>query len=252
MIDAQKIKELVSHTLDVIIYDVTDSTNTRAKEYAAEAKGPTLFIAREQSAGRGRLGRSFLSRADSGIYMSLLYFTEDSLTDAVSVTTAAAVYVAEAIEQVTGEKMLIKWVNDVYSDRGKVCGILTESVKVGDRFAIIVGIGINVGEIDFPPELCGIAASVGDVDGRESEIIAAVSDKLMFQASHPESRAYMSGYRRRFMLDGKRVLLYRGGELEGEGQVLGVDDDGGLIFLPDGESIPITIRTGEVTLRLNR
>ena len=96
----------------VIEYDCIGSTNAEAKAYAANtnSRQPVLFVAREQSAGRGRLGRSFYSRLSGGIYMSLLYFTSSSLSDAVSVTTAAAVFVAEAIERATGRKMNIKWV----------------------------------------------------------------------------------------------------------------------------------------------
>ena len=93
--------------IKAIEYECVGSTNTEAKEYAARAESfePVLFVAREQSAGRGRLGRSFLSRRGRGIYMSLLYFTEDDLSDAVSVTTRAAVVVARAIEEVVKSPM---------------------------------------------------------------------------------------------------------------------------------------------------
>ena len=252
MINAEYIKTGVGRPLSVKIYDRTDSTNLRAKEYAVgccEDHTPVLFIAREQSAGRGRLGRQFLSRADSGIYMSLLYFTDTSLSDSVSVTTAAAVLVAEALENVICKRMMIKWVNDVYSQEGKVCGILTESIKVGEKNAIIVGIGINTGNVDFPEELKGIAATVGDVNGRENEIIAHIVGELLRLADDPVSREYMTGYRKRFMLRDQYVTLYSCGEAIGEGKVLDVTDDGGLVFLPDGKTEPEIIRSGEVTVR---
>ena len=82
----------MANDFKIIEYDTVGSTNAEAKVYAARAEGfsPVLFVAREQSAGRGRLGRSFLSRRGQGIYMSLLYFTDDALSDAISVTIAVA------------------------------------------------------------------------------------------------------------------------------------------------------------------
>lgn len=212
-------------------------------------KSPTLILAYEQSAGRGRLGRSFLSRKNEGIFMSLLYFTDQPLYSAVSVTTAAAVFVSAAVESVIGEELKIKWVNDIYNEKGKVCGILTEGVKNADGYAIIVGVGINTGDGEFPDELKGIAASVGDLRGGESAVVGRIADMLLRQAENPINRDYMVGYRKRFMLEGERVSLLRDGETVGQGRVVGVDDDGGLLYLPDGETEIHTVNTGEVTVR---
>ena len=237
----------------IIEYDCIGSTNAEAKKYAVEAyrRDPTLFLAREQSAGRGRLGRSFVSRRDSGIYMSLLYFTDSALSDAISVTTAAAVFTAKAIEAVTDEEMKIKWVNDIYNSRGKVAGILTETVLVGKDTAVVVGIGINTGNDDFPEELCGIAASIGEIDeGQRNSIIRSITDSLLTHAQDPTSREYMAEYRGRLMLVGVEVDLMRAGEIVAHGRVEGVTDDGGLIFLGDGASEPEIIRTGEVSVRI--
>lgn len=234
--------------IKVIEYECVGSTNVEAKEYAARAESfePVLFIAREQSAGRGRLGRSFLSRKGRGIYMSLLYFTGDALCDAVSVTTRAAVVVARAIEEVAGNPMKIKWVNDIYNSRGKVAGILAQSLSVGVRHAVIVGIGINLGEDDFPSELASVASSIGHVsEEQRKEIIYLIAHGLLDRADVD----YMGEYRKRFMLEGERVELFSAGESLGCGTVLGVSDDGGLIFLRDGENSPEVIRTGEVSVR---
>ncbi len=238
--------------IKVIEYESVGSTNTEAKEYAARGGSfePVLFVAREQSAGRGRLGRSFLSRRGQGIYMSLLYFTDEELADAISVTSAAAVIVARAIEDAVSSPMRIKWVNDVYNAFGKVAGILTESLSVGKTSAMIVGIGINVGDIDFPEELRGIASSIGEVSEEQRRII--VSDIVRGLLAHAENctdKGFMAEYRRRSMLDGECVELFRAGERVGVGRVMGISDDGGLIFLPDGESRTIVIRTGEVSVR---
>ena len=254
MICAERIGEyLKTENVTVKLYESIDSTNAEAKRYAlANETGdpcPVLFVAKEQSAGRGRMGRFFLSRAESGIYMSLLYYTDAMLSDAVSVTTAAAAITAETIEELSGERMRIKWVNDLYNDSGKVCGILTETLAVGERRAIVVGIGINVGQVDFPDTLRKIASSVALLVGRECELIARVVDGLLRHAADPCDRSYMAIYRERFMLTGARVDLLQNGERIGRGLVLGVDDDGGLLFLPDGQQESVVVHTGEVSIR---
>lgn len=255
MLDKNAIIALSNGMVDVEIFDVIDSTNAEAKRYAnasaaCENACSRLFIAREQTMGRGRMGRSFLSRADSGIYMSLLYFTSKPLSDAVSVTTAAATIVALAIERATGRAMRIKWVNDIYNDRGKVCGILAETIPTADGgLGVVVGIGINTGDIDFPEELKKIASSVGDIGGMENELIAEIVNGLLAHADHPEDRAYMGEYRKRFMLMNEKVNLLQAGELVCSGRVKGVDDDGGLLFVPDGGDKTEIIRSGEISVR---
>ncbi len=256
MLDIDRAEKLQSalkdNNVSVFAYDSTASTNLCAREYAKKTRAytPVLFVAREQTGGRGRLGRSFLSQRDRGIYMSVLYFTKSELSDAVSVTTAAAVFVASAIERASGRECKIKWVNDIYTVDGKVSGILAETLSIGERTAVIVGIGINHGEGDFPEELCGIAASVGKMDDNtETSLIAEITEALLLHASTPGERGYMNEYRRRFMLDGAFVDIFRAGERMGSGRVIGVSDDGGLLFVPEGEETCVEIRTGEVSVR---
>ena len=149
--------------------------------------------------------------------------------------------------------MRIKWVNDIYNEDGKVSGILVETVNLSSSSrAIIVGIGINTGKRDFPAELQGIAASVGFLDGKEETLVANIATRLLSHAATPEDRAYMAEYRKRFMLVGERVNLLSCGDVIGEGTVMGVDDDGGLLFLPDGESRVTTVRSGEISLRIKK
>lgn len=236
----------------VIEYDIIGSTNTEAKQYAmqTDSREPVLFLAREQSAGRGRLGRSFLSRREQGIYMSLLYFTGSATCDAVSVTSAAAVIVAQEIERATGNPMRIKWVNDIYDSCGKVAGILTEAVAVEDMTAIVVGIGINVGDVDFPDELRGIASSIGKIsDETRRDIIFGIAEGLLLHSENCSDVGFMDEYRRRDMLKGEYVELFRAGESIGFGRVVGIDDRGGLEVLLDGEESVSVIRTGEVSVR---
>ncbi len=238
--------------IKVFEYDSVGSTNTEAKDHAAncESREPVLFVARSQSAGRGRLGRSFLSRGGKGIYMSLLYFTREPLCDAVSVTTAAAVIVSNAIESTVGEPMRIKWVNDIYNDRGKVAGILAETLPLGEYNAVIVGIGINTGECDFPEELRDIASSIGVIsEEQRRKITELITEGLLRFSDAPSLCEYIADYRARSMLNGAEVDFLRTGEIIAHGRVLGIDDDGGLIFLRDGEHEPELIHTGEVSVK---
>ena len=256
--DVKEISALLEEKVIAVEFDIIDSTNTEAKRISRELceKGdlvPRLIIAREQSAGRGRLGRSFLSRADRGIFMSLMYFTNDPLAGVVSVTTAAAAIVAVAIEKVTHKSMRIKWVNDIYNDKGKVCGILAETVPVSwDTVAVVVGIGINIGEDEFPDELRDIASSIGDIEGKEELLVAEIVGELLKHSRAPEDKSYMAKYRERFMLKDVEVNILRDGEIVGSGRVLGVDDDGGLLLMPDGKSEPIVVYSGEVSVRAKR
>ena len=237
----------------VVAYDETTSTNLEAKRYAADAAdlGPVLFLARSQSAGRGRLGRDFISRPDLGIYMTLLYFTTDDIGSAVTVTTATAVAAATSIEDTTGDRIDIKWVNDLYLKDKKVAGILVESLPVSRGNAVAVGIGINVGAEDLPCELCDIATSLGELcPEKRAWIVIQTCKKILAHAKDHASRAYMTEYRKRFMLEGKSVTLWQAGEAVGEGRVCGVSDDGALLILPDGENEIKAISSGEVTVRL--
>lgn len=253
MITEQAIRStLIHNNLNILLFDVIDSTNSGAKQIAKEcADGfvPTLLVAKEQTAGRGRMGRRFFSRRDGGIFMTLLYPSTEPLESAVSITTAAAAVVAQAIESVTGRDMKIKWVNDIYDGQGKVSGILAETVSVGSRLAVIVGIGINTGISDFPEEIKGIASSVGELYGREGELIAKITDGLLTCAENPKDRSYMSAYRERFMLTDKIVDLMVGGEGRGCGRVVGVNDSGELLIIPEGQTCVTVIQSGEVSVR---
>ena len=110
------------------VQDSVTSTNTLLKQIAEHggAEGMVL-IAHQQTQGKGRLGRAFFSPKGTGLYLSVLLRPRFSAEEALSITTAAAVAVAQAIDAVTGEYPQIKWVNDVYLRGRKVCGILTEA-----------------------------------------------------------------------------------------------------------------------------
>ena len=119
--------------ISVFAYRELDSTNTEAKRLAlGGGNAPAVIAAESQTAGRGRMGRSFYSPLQTGAYFSFLYQPSAGLDVAVSVTSAVSVAVAEAILALCGVQCEIKWVNDLYCNGKKVCGILCESVTVGE------------------------------------------------------------------------------------------------------------------------
>ena len=132
------------------LYNTVNSTNTMMKELASRGEREwSVILSEEQTGGRGRLGRSFLSPRYTGIYASVLLRPNMSMSKAVFITVAAAVAAARAIEDVSGKKAEIKWVNDIYVGDRKVCGILTEAsmnVENGIIDYAVLGIGINAAE----------------------------------------------------------------------------------------------------------
>jgi BirA family biotin operon repressor/biotin-[acetyl-CoA-carboxylase] ligase len=129
-----------------------------AKVLASEhGQRPAVVVATYQSGGRGRLGRTFFS-PKGGLYLSVLLPMGFTLESAQLITSAASVAALEAIEHVSGKQCLIKWVNDLYWEGKKVCGILTEGVlgvESGSLSAVVVGIGINfcIPQAAFPEDL---------------------------------------------------------------------------------------------------
>lgn len=243
--------EIVSNMrsrVETVVLNTIDSTNSEAKRRAAATIAPLLIVAEHQSEGRGRMGRNFYSPEGTGIYMSLLYKTKEPLCDAVSITTATSVAVARSIEEASGKEVGIKWVNDLYMDEKKICGILCESVFGESGNSIIIGIGINIETVNFPDEIKDIAASTGKLSCSRSRLVALISDRLLEFIEKPD-KSYIEEYRKRSILDGKRVFA-TSGESVIHGKVLGIDDDGGLILLPDGKTAPTVIRSGEVSVAL--
>lgn len=210
--------------------DSVDSTNTRLKELA-EAGAPefTVLTAEEQTAGRGTAGRSFSSPRGEGLYLSVLLRPGAGLEELLTLTGWAAVAVREGIQAASGAPVRIKWLNDIYLNGRKLCGILTELPPLrgdGADYAV-VGVGINVAQSadTFVRQgLAEIATSLA-MEGysvtREA-LAAAVLESLeeMYRA-FPRARAdYLARYRANCLTLGRRVLC-PGGAM---GRAVGVDD----------------------------
>ena len=160
----------LSKNLSINIYKTIDSTNTQAKLHAEWGRcKDSIFIAREQTKGRGRLGRSFISQRNKGLYLSILLNKKLPPDFATHLTTYMAVIAARAIDSLTGLNTNIKWVNDIYAGGKKLAGILTEgkASDSGDSLEYaVVGIGINLSKQSFPDEVKAIATTVEDEGGK--------------------------------------------------------------------------------------
>lgn len=218
----------------------TDSTNTYLKNLADTGED-ICVIADRQTGGRGRLGRTFES-PEGGLYMSFTCHVEDFSAD--TVTARAAVAVSRAVERLTGLQTGIKWVNDIYVNGRKLCGILAECVWNGGAPAlVIIGVGVNLyGEL--PQHLSDIATTVsnegGTVPDRE-ELATAIFEEF---AAADDFRAE---YKRRQILLGRAVTAYRGDD-SFDAVAEDLDDGCAMILrLPDGTRTVLS--SGEVSIR---
>ena len=230
-----------------------DSTNNRAKQLAAQgAPHGMLVIADSQTAGRGRFDRSFHSPASGGIYLSIILRPDADAAHAVRITPMAAVAVARAVEHTAGIAAQVKWVNDVYIKDRKLCGILCEAAmgKDGRMDYVVVGIGVNVAPMDFPPELSGIATSLSNACGRSisrTQLLAALVEELNSLYPQLEDGGFMDEYRARSNVIGREVNVLRGGT-GFAARAVDIDGEGGLIVeLPDGSRE--TLHSGEISIR---
>ena len=237
--------------VELYFYDSIDSTNTQAKRLLAEGlSGKALITANEQTAGRGRQGRSFYSPKNTGIYYSYVFHPQKTLADAVFITTAAAVSVIRAIERLSAVKPTIKWVNDVYVEGKKVCGILTEAVsdfENGALESVIVGIGINVSTAFFPAELQDTAASLGDASITRAQLLNTAVEELVRVAEDLENPAIMEDYKRHSAVIGKEITFIKNGTTT-KATAIDIDEKGGLVVKT--EQGTLTLSSGEITVRL--
>jgi BirA family biotin operon repressor/biotin-[acetyl-CoA-carboxylase] ligase len=242
----------VNSLLPISVYKTIDSTNQGAKLLALHgALHGTIVISNEQTKGRGRLGRDFYSPASTGIYLSIILKPNFDISKSVLVTTAASVAVVRAIKKVCQLDTDIKWVNDVYLEGRKICGILTEAVtnfENGEIDSLVLGIGVNcqVPDEGFPDD---IKDKVGALPAGFSRnmLAAEIVNQVMEIYDDIESRSFITEYKKKSMVLGKKIQVIRRG-VSVEAVALDVDDDGGLVVeLEDGAKE--TLNTGEISIR---
>lgn len=240
-----------------IIIETTDEIGSTNDEMKARgnngAEEIALLIAESQTKGKGRKGRSFFSPDSSGCYMSFLLRPEYSAEECTLLTAIAAVATAEAIEEVTNKKAQIKWVNDIYIERRKVAGILTEAAFRKDGKGLsyaVVGIGINVYTPDsgFPDEIRNIAAAVSDSETEiKNRLIAEIINRFVYYYRNLPKKEYLSSYRDRIFFLGEEITIMEADKTY-SATAMDIDDMCHLIVaLPDGKTK--CLFSGEISIK---
>lgn len=257
MLDKNDLKKLLKADYDIKIFESLESTNITAKNEANQgADEGTIIIARSQSGGKGRLGRSFYSPKGCGIYFSIILRPEITAEDISLITPVAAIAVAKAIETLAKKSPKIKWVNDIFLNDKKVCGILSEAAfdSKGSAEYVILGIGMNLlpPEDGFPEDIKEIAGSVfsNEESFNPNEIIATIVNNFSGLYKDLNSKILPTEYQNRMLLIGNDITYTEKG-LQKNGKVLGIDEKFRLIIKNKNGDIT-HLGSGEVTIGSNR
>lgn len=240
--------------IPITVYKTIGSTNTEAKLLTMQnALHGTVILSEEQTSGRGRMGRSFYSPSDSGIYMSIILKPNLDVSDSVLITTASAVAVCLAIDKFTASEPKIKWVNDIFINDKKVCGILTEAVtdiESGTINSVIVGIGLNVKTENFPNEIketAGAIFSSHNSNSIRNQLSAEIINNVLHMLDNLKNREFLKIYKERSMIIGERIKYLKNNQWY-EGYAEDIDECGGLVVFHDDGSKE-TLHSGEISVR---
>ena len=253
---------------DIEFLDETDSTNNEAKRrlerYDREGlsfTGPFVIVARSQTAGRGRQGKSFYSPKGTGIYLTVTCPLDCPITGQVTMTSRTATAVCRAIDRAFGIEPGIKWVNDIYVNGRKCCGILCEAVNdypAGILKYAVIGVGVNITTDIWPDDIKDSAGALvcmsDDKTGTKTlsdETFTGfgkiLAQEILRAIYHP-SEDDMKYYREHSLVLGKEITYTENGTVCG-GTAVGIDDNGGLIVRID-QNRTLTLDSGEITVRL--
>ena len=241
----------------IVYYEETDSTNTRAKEYARAHSSecePVVFIADSQSAGRGRRGRSFVSEEGAGLYISILFYPALSPERVTEATAYSAVILRRAIAAASGLSPSIKWVNDLYLQGKKLSGILCECEFSENKKnpAIIAGMGINIYKNAITEEIADIATSIeheSELRISREALAARLIEEFLFSLSSLGSDELLTEYRNASLILGKRITVFPvlGEPYEAVATEI-LDDYTLLATLPDGTKQ--ILNSGEISAKI--
>ena len=225
-----------------------DSTNKYAKNLSfSNIELPVVIYADSQSEGRGRLGRTFVSNKGKGIYMSILFKSYFDISEISRITAYTSTIVSSVIDNLTGVSTKIKWVNDIYLNDKKLCGILTESIIKNDDCYIIVGIGLNVLKQEFDDKLKDIVTTLEDETNIKydiNSIIEAISVSFFDNIYQIKTKEYIKDYKSKSIVIGKNVEVKLPNEVI-YGKAIDIDDDGELVV--SNNSNIHKIYSGEIT-----
>ena len=234
----------------VLRFESLPSTNTELAQRASEGAAEGLaIVADEQTAGRGRLQRAWSSPRGAGLYFSILLRPAIPQNYWPLITFMAALAVGDALREAAGVRTDIKWPIDLLSGERKICGILSEAIDTPAGRAVILGIGVNLTENAYPPELANVATSVSDAMGcaaDREQILTALLDALSRWYSRLDEPGQIvdAWSNRSSFAIGKLVQVSNGDEVW-QGTTSGVEPDGALRLRTTSGEIKL-VRAGDV------
>jgi len=260
--DKQAIRELMENpelSEGVTVHKTLASTNAAAKELILNdnAAHGRVLIAENQTGAYGRRGKSFFTY-DGGVYMSIILRPKQAAAEtATLITVFAAVAVCNAVFAVSGKQCKIKWVNDIFLNNKKVCGILTEAISGTD--AAVLGIGLNLAPFGdgLPAELTDTAGSVfetGEIipQNAKNRFAADIIETIMSYANvfnGDVSKDVLAEYKARSLLLGREITVMPNSGGEYAAAAIDIDEKGGLIIKKEDGSVE-TLSSGEVRVKL--
>ncbi len=217
---------------NITVLEKIDSTNSYLKELAKQGESEgRVIIANSQTGGRGRYDRRFYSPENTGIYMSILLKPTLLAEKSVLITAAAAVAVCDAVEKICGKSASIKWVNDIFINGKKVCGILTEgslNTETGGFNWAVLGLGINVytPKNGFSPEIENIAGAVTErlEENLRNRLCAKILENFFNYYEKLEQKSFLESYRKKSCVIGKKIDVIKNEHVLGA-TALDIDDE---------------------------
>ena len=229
--------------MNILKFNKLDSTSTYARQNADSLPLPSLIIADYQSAGRGRRGNSFYSPEGTGLYFTLLFEAENNLP---LITPAAALAVCKSLKETFNVDAKIKWVNDVFLNGKKICGILSECYVSNNQKLIAVGIGINLTTTKFPDNLSN-AGSIGQECNKDL-LAERICNYLLDYANNPDDKAITSDYEKQLFIIGKKITFAEN-NVHFTAVVEGINEQCNLEVKLDDGTIK-TLSSGEISIIL--
>ena len=249
-LNIQEIQKNLKYKHNIEIFDSIDSTNKHLKSKINEKNYGTIVISNEQTNGYGKSNREFLSNKDIGIYMSILINPNCLIEESLKITILTSVAVLSAIKSVCNLDVKLKWVNDIILNDLKVGGILCESqinlnINIIDN--MIVGIGINVKNFEFPPSLKNIATSIENntnIKISRNELISEIIN--FFDLYFIDNKNYLDLYKENSYVLGKDITVIQN-DRQFFAKAIDIEDNGTLI-VQEQEKI-IKLISSDISIR---
>lgn len=249
-LNIQEIQKNLKYKHNIEIFDSIDSTNKYLKSKINEKNYGTIVISNEQTNGYGKNDRQFISNKDTGIYISILINPNCLIEESLKITILTSVAVLSAIKSVYNLDVKLKWVNDIILNDLKVGGILCESqINLNNNIIdnMIVGIGINVKNFEFPPSLKNIATSIENntnIKISRNELISEIIN--FFDLYFIDNKNYLDLYKENSYVLGKDITVIQN-DRQFFAKAIDIEDNGALI-VQEQEKI-IKLISSDISIR---